>query len=178
MKNRRNINRWLAGGLAALWAAAFLCPGGVSAQTGLSAAGQGLVRENSYTAYDRRYADVPDGTATLVLSPEEAVTADGAPAAAETVEGRRALGLDEQTGRVTWSFEVPETGRYCLALDYCPTDAKSGEIEAEILLDDAVPFEGLHSMTLTKRYRDGSTEFAQDNRGNDIRPTQETESDG
>lgn len=176
MKNRRNINRWLAGGLAALWAAAFLCPGGVSAQTGLSAAGQGLVRENSYTAYDRRYADVPDGTATLVLSPEEAVTADGAPAAAETVEGRRALGLDEQTGRVTWSFEVPETGRYCLALDYCPTDAKSGEIEAEILLDDAVPFEGLHSMTLTKRYRDGSTEFAQDNRGNDIRPTQETES--
>lgn len=132
----------------------------------------GMIREDGYTAYRLAHTDATAGTTVLALSPGEAIPTEDACAVLETIEGQQALSIQKQSGQLVWNVDVPETGLYQLAIDYYPTDEKSGEIELEVWLDGELPFDEMQRLTLPKLYRDEVSDFRKDNRGNEMRPAQ------
>ena len=130
------------------------------------------VREGGYIAYRAQHATAPMGTQTVVMTPSAAVVSADAATVLETVDGRFALHTTAQTGQIVWTVEVSETGLYQIAVDYYPTDEKNGDIEIELQVDGNLPFDGMQRLVLPKLYRDETSDFRQDNRGNEMRPAQ------
>ncbi len=71
-------------------------------------------------------------------------------------------------GEITWNFDVPEDGAYCLKIDYFPLESKNSEIEIGIKIDGKYPFDEAETVTLKKLYKNQSDEKQYDNRGNEI----------
>ena len=82
-----------------------------------------------------------------------------------------ALEWSNQTGLMTWTVDLPQEGLYKLALEYFPTPGRSGNIEFEITINGKFLVEEARQIAFGRTWRD-EREIIQDNRGNDLRPTQ------
>ncbi len=71
-------------------------------------------------------------------------------------------------GEITWKFSVPESGAYCLKIDYFPMESKNSQIEIGIKIDGKYPFDEAETVTLKKLYKNKNDEKQYDNRGNEI----------
>ena len=74
-------------------------------------------------------------------------------------------------GEVTYRFEVPETANYCLQIDYCPMISTSSDIEFELMLDGALPYDTASRLKLGRVWVN-EQEIYKDSRGNQVRPPQ------
>nr|WP_255654285.1 extracellular solute-binding protein [Cohnella sp. REN36] len=77
------------------------------------------------------------------------------------------------SGSVTWRFNVPSEGLYQLKLRYYTAPGKSAAIERKLSIDGKVPFDEASSLTFDRVWRNATEAFKKDNRGNEIRPSQE-----
>ncbi len=99
-----------------------------------------------------------DGSAVLVSHKAEGVTKD-------------ALVWKKNSGKVSAVVAVPETGIYCLRIDYCPLAQTSQTIEISLEIDGKLPFEQASRLTLGRVWVDEKGIY--DNfRGNQIRSPQ------
>lgn len=130
-------------------------------------------RSGSYAAYDQQHAALPVPMTEIRLEGTAGEAADGVRCSVQQIEGREALVLDDQKGSVTWAFTVAEAGRYALAIDYYALPGVGNIPEYELCIDGEVPFTEAQQLQLTRLYQDAVTVFAQDNMGNDLRPSQE-----
>jgi len=71
-------------------------------------------------------------------------------------------------GEISWEFEAPVDGAYCLKLDYFPLESKNSEIEIGIKIDGKYPFSEAENVILKKLYKNENNEKQYDNRGNEI----------
>ena len=71
-------------------------------------------------------------------------------------------------GEISWEFEAPLDGAYCLKLDYFPLESKNAEIEIGIKIDGKYPFSEAENVILKKLYKNENSEKQYDNRGNEI----------
>ncbi|HBP25564.1 MAG TPA: hypothetical protein DD618_01230 [Acholeplasmatales bacterium] len=59
-----------------------------------------------------------------------------------------------ESGDVSWSVEVPETGFYNLKIEYYPIEGRSAEITRGLKIDDEYPFSEAQSFTLPRIWED------------------------
>jgi ABC-type glycerol-3-phosphate transport system substrate-binding protein len=79
--------------------------------------------------------------------------------------------LTQESGSVTWSFSIPESGFYNLKMNYYPYEGKSSIVERILYINDEIPFSGARNITFRRIWGDRN-EVIQDIHGNDIRPSQ------
>ena len=130
-------------------------------------------RSGSYAAYDQQHATMPFPMTEIRLDGPAGEAVDGVRCSVQQIDGGEALVWDDQKGSVTWSFNVAEAGRYALAIDYYALPGVGNIPEYELCIDGEVPFIEAQQLQLTRLYQDAVTVFAQDNMGNDLRPSQE-----
>lgn len=74
-------------------------------------------------------------------------------------------------GSITCKAEIPESGLYCLALDYYALPSGSSQIEFALEIDGLLPFSSASRLSFSRVWvSDG--EITTDSRGNQIRPPQ------
>jgi len=100
----------------------------------------------------------PDGSAVLVSHKAESIT-------------KNALVWEKSGGKALAEIDVPETGIYCLRVDYCPLSQTSQTIEISLEIDGKLPFEQASRITLGRVWVN-SRDIYGDSRGNQIRPPQ------
>ena len=132
----------------------------------LSADVSGLGREDTYTNYLLKYADVPSGETVIPVD----VTAFEGDAELREEDGAPCVYTGDGSF-VTWKVNVEKSGMYNIQLDYLTTQARGVDIERELYINGELPFSGARSLCFTRLWTDASS-VRKDNQGNDIRPTQ------
>ncbi len=122
----------------------------------------GIGRSNMYDAYAEAYASLPAVT--------EEVPVDIAAFEGEA-EARGDGVYTADTGEVTWTVDVPTAGLYNIRMDYLTTPSRGVDIERELLINGALPFDGASTLCFSRLWTDDG-EVKKDNQGNDIRPSQ------
>lgn len=130
-------------------------------------------RTGSYAAYDETYASMSKPNAEIILDGKDAVADEDTKKTVRSLEGKEALILDGQKGSVTWTFTVPESGRYALEITYYTLEGRGNIPEYALRLDGEIPFTEAAQLQMTRLYRDALAVFEQDHQGNDLRPAQE-----
>lgn len=75
------------------------------------------------------------------------------------------------SGEVSYSFDVPKTGVYCLDMTYCGISGNSSPIELSMKIDGKLPFETASRLTLSRVWTN-EHDISSDTRGNQVRPPQ------
>jgi len=78
---------------------------------------------------------------------------------------------ESTSGEVRYSFEVPETGIYCLEMTYCGMKSNSPAAELALKLDGKLPYDTASRITLPRVW-ENEREIYKDSRGNQVRPAQ------
>lgn len=125
----------------------------------------------TYADYAQRAEDAARPTTALVIPAAENYTVDGeTEAQVETLDGTVAL-VTGDSGRVTWTFTVEETGFYDLFFRYRAVKGKGATIERALYLDGALPFSEARDLVFNRVYEDeGEKIFSK--RGNEYRRPQ------
>lgn len=122
-------------------------------------------RENQYTAYQARYADMP----MAVRDAEGSFTAASVEDM-DNVQGEQALCLNGGDW-VEYAVTVPKDARYGLTIRYCALPGTVQDVEIAVEIDGELPFAQAAFCVLPRVWEDDGP-FTQDNGGNQIRPGQ------
>ncbi len=74
-------------------------------------------------------------------------------------------------GSLSYEFDVPETGIYCMNMTYFPMESGSSAIEFSMEIDGEIPYETASRLMLNRVWVNEG-DIYKDSRGNQIRPTQ------
>ena len=58
----------------------------------------------------------------------------------------------KENGKVTWEFEVEETGFYNLEIGYVPLKGTNSSIERKLYIDDKILFDGLNQLSFNRSW--------------------------
>ena len=86
--------------------------------------------------------------------------------------GGKAVYVDD-TGKIVWNVNVPDTGFYYMEVEYFPIQNKATSIERTFAIDGEVPFSEARYLAFTKVWKEQypeDGEFEKDYAGNDVRP--------
>ena len=133
----------------------------------------------SYKEYSEKYQNIPAASESIFIN---AVDYDAEKTTAkvevktdyEGMEGESLLMPSE--GKTSWTFTVPETGRYAIRITYYPEFGTYTTIERMIYIDDVLPFTESRYYYFPRSWAyqlDEDGEFDRDINGNDIRPIRE-----
>lgn len=81
------------------------------------------------------------------------------------------LVIESGAAEISYTIEVPESGIYCLKVNYSPLVSYSSDIEFSLKIDDIVPYDTASRLILKRVWADECKIYA-DSRGNQIRPAQ------
>ncbi len=119
----------------------------------------------TFREYYDLYCTQPEPSGEIITNGADFVTCDG-----DCVPESNAL-IWGSTGEVTYKTNIPETGRYCLKINYIPLESDSHEIELAIKIDGEIPYDTATRIVL-KRVWVNETAIHTDSRGNQVRPSQ------
>ena len=106
-----------------------------------------LLNAISYEEYETKNEDVPKAESTVDVDISNYVVDNGDGFA--MVDG----GLfTPQTGSVSWTVDVPETGKYAIKIEYYPDQNRSTSIERILKINDKVPFAEARFLTIPKHW--------------------------
>lgn len=77
----------------------------------------------------------------------------------------------QNEGYVEWSVSVPESGFYCLNMNYYSLNPDARYVEFKISIDGKIPFDLANGVMLSRLFHN-ETAIKTDERGNDVRPDQ------
>ncbi len=142
----------------------------------------------SYLSYMTEHADAKRATKSVTVEAVDYVKdAEATTAKVEVVSNFEGVQGDSlrmpDTGKVTWSVDIPETGLYAVKITYYPIENKANSIERMFYINGKVPFAEARYLAMTRIWINGYneenggfnsdfTEFKQDTNGNDVRPEQ------
>ncbi len=75
----------------------------------------------------------------------------------------------KENGKVTWEFEVEETGFYNLEIGYVPLKGTNSSIERKLYIDDKILFDGLNQLSFNRSWINETDEI-EIKRNNEVRP--------
>ncbi len=127
----------------------------------------GIGRDDTYTNYLTKYADVGAGKEEIVL---DIAAFEGDGQLQQDAEGAP-LVYTKDGDYTTWKVNVPEDGMYTIQLDYLTVESRGVDVERAIYINDELPFNGADTLRFSRLWVDASP-VKKDNQGNDIRPSQ------
>lgn len=129
-------------------------------------------KSNSYDNYIESYKNEKLPTETIKIKLENFKSDNEEVEIQNDFNGRSGKTIITQdNGYVEWAFNVATAGLYSIYLDYYPVEGKSSSIERRLLLDGEQPFDESMSFLFSRVWTNANS-IKQDNRGNDITPTQ------
>ncbi len=138
-----------------------------------------LMEATSYAKYSEKYADVPDGPKSIIIDPTQynAEQTDAKVEIYKNFEGHTgdSLYMADQ-GKTSWTFTVPETGRYAMNITYYPVQGTNTTIERMLYIDGRLPFSEARYFYFPRVWEYILSEedgFDIDINGNDIRPVRQ-----
>lgn len=75
--------------------------------------------------------------------------------------------MTEDTGTITWSFRVKESGFYNLELGYIALPGTTSDVQRKIYIDDKIPYEALSQVVISRYWTDNNINVKNNN---EIRP--------
>jgi len=129
--------------------------------------------ENSYQNFLTKHKDTPRPDQSIKIEAEQYSSVEGDVSVVTGLGGDPGHAvMTNETGKVTWSFEVKEAGLYHIGLRYYTVPGKSSAIERALLINGELPYQGADSLIFDRVWMNDKAEFERDNRGNDLRPSQ------
>lgn len=138
-----------------------------------------LMEATSYAKYSEKYADVPDGAKSIIIDPTQynAELTDAEVEIYKNFEGHTGDSLYmADRGKTTWTFTVPQTGRYAMSITYYPVKGTNTTIERMLYIDGRLPFSEARYFYFPRVWEyilDENNDFDIDINGNDIRPVRQ-----
>ncbi|MGO4373887.1 hypothetical protein AB4Z21_24615, partial [Paenibacillus sp. MCAF20] len=133
-----------------------------------------ILAGNRYEAYLSEHADAAKPAVEQTIEGESYAAVDGMDAI--TIESYEEAATPvvstKESGAIHWDIDVPEDGLYHLGLRYFPIEGNTSPIERELLIDGSAPFEEASRLVFSRVWRNETSGFTQDARGNDLRPRQ------
>lgn len=126
---------------------------------------------SDYYAYISEHGNEYPKGVHITIDAFDYVSSEGEHVRFDSYEGEDDVLLTDESGSVTWSFDVVESGYYNLNLNYYPYEGKSTSIERSIMINGEVPFEGAETISFYRIWGNEG-EIKQDVNDNDIRPSQ------
>ncbi len=134
-------------------------------------------RENTYSAYLKRYADAarPSEEIEVKGTDLKAVEDSDITYSIETVDGKdNVFKWASQTGSVEFDIDVAQTGLYVAEFDYEALESTTSDVEFGLLIDGKLPYATAERLTLPKVWvNESGDKIDTDAKGNDIRPGQQ-----
>ena len=127
-----------------------------------------LVQEGSYSEYKKKYESENCPEDEMILSAERAICSDDTKS--ELKDG--ILQWNSETGSVSWTFQLQESGIRYLKLRYCSLNSSFTDIRRTILIDGKTPFQEMEQSVFSKVCKNRDDTIKTDNQGNQLRPTQ------
>ena len=90
---------------------------------------------------------------------------------ADGVSHSNSLVWESEGGSVTYSFDIPETGLYCVEMTYCAMKSSSAAVELDVKIDGETPYDTASRITLGRVWVNERAIY-KDSRGDQIRPAQ------
>jgi ABC-type glycerol-3-phosphate transport system substrate-binding protein len=131
-------------------------------------------KENGYEAYYRKFQNAPLPEKDILVTGVSHVSSrEAVLRVLDRYEGveHPVLEWSNDSGLVEWEVDIPETGLYNIMVRYMTMQGKSSSIERELLIDGRRPFNEVRTLLFHRVWKD-KTEIRQNNRKNDIRPSQ------
>ncbi len=113
-----------------------------------------LLNAIKYEEYAQKNASVPGATQTIQVPIAEYVVSEKDKDKGfkmETKAGEMAL-FTPADGEVSWTVNVPSTGKYAIKIEYYPDQNRSTSIERVLKINDKVPFAEARFLTIPKRW--------------------------
>jgi len=100
------------------------------------------MKENGYDQYLAKHEGADRPQRVIRVEAEHYIQADGMTPRMMEDGGGSAEGavLTDETGKITWEIDVPETGLYNIGIRYLNVEGKSSEIERALYIDGQIPF--------------------------------------
>ena len=96
----------------------------------------------------------------------------------DELDGRKNVLMTTDSGSVTWTFDVPESGLYAIEFGYYPISERSTNVERTLRINGKVPVNEVRNLVFPKRWTDnylrdenGDIYFEEDGNHNEKRPT-------
>ena len=132
----------------------------------LTAEVSGLNRSDTYEAYLKAHADAGTGLEAVSVDIAD-FTGDGE---LRTEDGKACV-FTPDGSEVAWKVDVSRAGYYNVLMDYKTVDSRGVDMERELTVNGALPFDGAATLTFSRLWTDAGP-VRKDNQGNDVRPTQ------
>ena len=185
----RFVRRLISGAAALIFSVgAEICPSAAAAEADRASVRAALAADYyaitvpdsdimSFGAYYDLYSAESRPDAEIVITGADTASAEGGDFGKgsftdDSGESRdNALLWNSADGQVTYRFEVPETGNYCLAVDYCPMISTSTSVELGLEIDGTLPYDTASRLVLNRVWVNEKDIYT-DIRGNQVRPAQ------
>jgi len=129
-----------------------------------------------YYDYMKDFSSAEEPLDEYIIPAKDYIKNSGAEvSAAENENGENtAIDWSNQAGELTYQVDIKQGGKYRIELGYLPSEDRTGNIELEVLINGEIPFDESERISLQRLWKD-QTEIRRDNRDNDLRPTQVTQ---
>lgn len=130
--------------------------------------------KGSYADYLSRYPSAAPAARSVVIEGESYNKSEGMNVSVlDRFEGSDGKAIEtDETGSVSWSFDVPQEGLYQIDLRFYTIKGKDADIERELAIDGAVPFAEAKSLVFHRVWKNASPTGLRDDQGNDLPPDQ------
>lgn len=148
--------------------------GEVSTITNIMSTGN---RDNTYSAYYTKYSGEKAPNKEIVINAKDAKISEGTDGGTPEYSIEKYEGEEDcfvwtnNQGKITFDFEVEESGIYNMEMLYYTIAGKSTTVDIGILIDGDYPFTACKDITLDRYWVDATT-IRKDSRDNDLKPTQ------
>ena len=130
----------------------------------------GVSKENTYTQYLEQHKDVNKPTTDVEVDIFSYDQGEDVQVMTD-YEGEAKVLYTGDSSSVQWSVNVEQSGLYNMYLEYYTIESRGVDIEREIYINGKVPFSGADTLTFSRLWTNNGA-VKQDNRGNEIRPSQ------
>jgi len=131
-----------------------------------------FVKNISYSEYYDKIKSYNFGEKEIILSAEDISAKSESIKIIDNYEGYNGKCIDTPEGSfLEWKIYVDKDTLYNIVIDYYPIAGRGNSIERELYINDEIPFESASHINLERIYKDNGSIY-QDNRNNDIRPSQ------
>ncbi len=134
-------------------------------------------RDNAYSAYYEKHRNETFPDKEVVIEAKDGVAGkdsagnDPLYEITDYVGEKDCLVWTNNRGTLTYEFNIPEAGNYCLELYYYTISGGSTTVDVGIRIDGEYPFTACNDITLD-RYWEDATDIKKDSKDNELKPTQ------
>ena len=123
----------------------------------------------SYSDYYDLYCNSPRPDSEITVNAFDYKSAEGF--RTDFYKDRKAVISENSEACISYDINIPESGIYCIEINYCPLISNSPDIEFSLSIDNEIPYDTASRLILNRVWTN-QNDIQTDSKGNQIRPFQ------